>query len=617
MEAKAVADPPKVPRRILALVAVAWMLVLVAAAPAVHAAANPVVLGAETGRVDLAPHIGWYGDPGADAGAGAVFVHLAKGDFKPLPENSPSFGFQDGAFWFHFSLINRNPDVLRWLLVQRYALSDHFDVYIRYPDGRIVHHAGGDALPFTARAIRYRHPNFWISTPVGVPLDVLVRVQSQSSMQVPLSLFSPTAFTETARSAQFGVGLYYGILLALFFYNLVIWLGVRDASYFWYLFHLSAFGFVLFVLNGFGFEMLWPNSAWMAEKSIPLAICLAQIGMNQFARVFLELKRNWRFGDRVALGLIGGFALLGLASIFLPYRITVPIASALVFPTVTWIGIESVVAWRRGYKPARLFLLAWCMFLFGTAMFAALAFGWLPFLFLTEYGVQIGSAMEMLLLSVALAYRYAGLRNENRRIVRESKVQIERRVEQRTGGLRRALMQLERAHSELSESSRRDSLTGVYNRAYFRERLTMMLEHARDDGTTVALAMVDLDHFKQVNDQFGHLVGDECLLRAAQTMDRAVKLRGGVVARFGGEEFVVAIPGIGIDAALDVAEDIRHELHDCAWQHDGNEITIAASIGVHVLDPHGNVPLDEALEAVDHALYRAKSDGRDCVRLSA
>src|SRR3546814_6175680 len=83
-----------------------------------------------------------------------------------------------------------------------------------------------------------------------------------------------------------------GILLALFFYNLVLWLMLRDSSYFWYLFHLSASGMVLFTLNGLGFEYLWPNSAWWADKSVPLSICLALIRMQQFARTFLELDRK-------------------------------------------------------------------------------------------------------------------------------------------------------------------------------------------------------------------------------------------------------------------------------------------------------------------------------------
>src|SRR5690606_15308485 len=143
-------------------------------------------------------------------------------------------GFQDGAFWFHATVVNTDPDEPRWLLVQQYALSDHLDVYLRYPDGGLVHHSAGDMKPFAERAVRYRHPNFNVRLPADIPVEILVRVESQSSMQVPLGLYTPAAFAELARDAQFGMGLYYGILIALLVYNLVLWLLLRDQGYFWY-----------------------------------------------------------------------------------------------------------------------------------------------------------------------------------------------------------------------------------------------------------------------------------------------------------------------------------------------------------------------------------------------
>ncbi|MBM7093179.1 7TM-DISM domain-containing protein, partial [Streptomyces sp. S12] len=113
------------------------------------------------------------------------------------------------------------------------------------------------------------------------------------------------------------------------------------------------------------------NSPWLADHSVPLSICLAQVGMQQFAREFLGLSQRWRFGDYVGRGMIAFFVLLGLIATQAPYRIVTPIASAAVFVSIGWIAVASVAALRRGYKPARLFLLAWSAFLLGTGMFAA------------------------------------------------------------------------------------------------------------------------------------------------------------------------------------------------------------------------------------------------------
>ncbi|MEI2429292.1 7TM diverse intracellular signaling domain-containing protein [Lysobacter yananisis] len=598
-----------------------WLLLLallLAGWSPLAAAQRPLELGRQDGETALAPFTAYHHDPDGRLDLAGAERALAAGGFRPLPGGNSSFGFQRGAYWFHIAARNADADTPRWLLVQGFALSDRLDVYTvaHGTDGaRVRHQAGGDSLPFAARAIRYRHPNFWIDLPAGQRVDLFVRVQSQSSMQVPLTLYSPSAFTGLARDAQLGIGLYYGILLALFFYNLVLWLSLRDSSYFWYLFHICAFGLVLLTLNGLGFEYLWPRSPWLADHSVPLSICLAQVGMQQFARTFLGLAQRWRFGDRVGLGMIGFFVLLGLIATQAPYRIVTPIASAAVFVSIAWIAVATVVVLRRGYKPARLFLLAWSAFLLGTGMFAAIAFDLLPKVFITEYGVQIGSALEMLLLSVALGYRYASLRNENERIVREAKEQLEHKVEQRTGELRTALAQLEKAHDRLRETAQRDGLTGLHNRSHFREAFESLLHRARRQRRPLALMMIDLDHFKQINDHHGHLVGDECLRWAAGLISQTLAPHHALLARFGGEEFVAVLPDHDLDAGSRVAEALRLRLRAQPCPSRSHDIPVTASIGVHEIAPDSDLGVEAALQFADQALYLAKAGGRDCVRL--
>jgi diguanylate cyclase (GGDEF)-like protein len=579
--------------------------------------AGTIELRQASTEVPLAAALRYVQDATAEGDLAAASAWLAHGRFAPLPEGRTAMGFRSGALWFHTRVINRNPDDTRWLLVQTFALTDRIDLYARYADGRVVHQASGDSLPFHQRSVHYRHPNFSVELPLDEPVDLFVREQSQNSMQVPLTLYSPLAFAEMLRDAQLAIGLYYGILLALFFYNLALWLILRDASYLWYLFHLSAFGLVLFTLNGLGFEFLWPNSPWLAEKSVPLSICLSQIGVQQFTRVFLGLRTRWPLGERVSLALIAYFALLAVASMWLPYRLTSPVTTTSVLLSVAWIVIVSIVLLRRGYAPARLFLVAWSMFLLGSAMFAAIAFGVLPKNFFTEYGVQIGSALEMLLLSVALGQRYAALRSENERIVREAKDQLEHKVEQRTTELRSALVQLEDAHARLRESSQRDALTGLHNRSHFRDRFDALLRQAREHRRPLSLLMIDLDNFKLINDRYGHLIGDECLRWAARTLGHVLRPhQDALLARFGGEEFVVVLPGLNLIAATQVAEDLRQHLREAPFRSSAHEIPVTASIGVHAIETVAFASIDPLLQLADQALYRAKADGRDCVRTS-
>ena len=564
--------------------------------------------------VQLSTSIRYWHDADARADAASAYAHANAGWFEPLPGGSPALGFRTGAFWFHLPLVNQQADEPRWMLVQEYALSDRIDVYARYPDGRVEHQASGDHLPFASRFVRYRHPNFRLDLPQGEVVELLVRVQSESSMQVPLVLYTPRALSEVMRDSQFSTGIYYGIVLALFFYNLVLWLMLRDAGYFWYLLHNGAFGLVLFTLNGYGFEYLWPNSPWMADAAVPMSICLALIGMQLFSRSFLELPQRWRLGNMVSLGLAGFFALLGVASVWLPYSVATPLASRAVLFGVLWIIAAAIVMLRRGYRPARIFLLAWSLFLGGTAAFTLLAFGMLPKTFWTHNGVQVGSALEMLLLSLALGSRYAALRNENIRVVQQANEELERSVTARTHELRKTMAQLGEANVQLREYSRRDPLTGVYNRRHFRDSLQAMLERRGGAAQPLALLLLDLDHFKAINDTHGHLAGDECLTAVARTMRDVVEPRGGLVARFGGEEFVVLLPGLNAQEALQVAEAIRLRVQQTPVPWKDRSIRVSASIGVHTVSGVRDMPPEEAIRIADEALYRAKDDGRNCVR---
>lgn len=597
-----------------------WLLMLAAclcaAFPAAAAPPQALQLAAGDSSFSLSASLQYWHDPHADASPEQAYARAQVGNFAPLPNGNPAFGFQSGAYWFYLPIENLQHDEPRWLLIQEYALSDNLDLYLRYPDGRVEHDEGGDHVPFDDRFIRYRHPNFRLDLPTGQRVELLLRVKSESSMQVPLMLYTPQAFAELMRDAQFANGLYYGIVLALLCYNLVLWLMLRDAGYFWYLLHTCAFGVVLFTLNGYGFELLWPNSAWLADASVPLSICLALIGMQLFSRSFLDLRARWPLGNIACLCLVAFFAALGVASLWLPYSIATPIASRAVLLGVVWIIAASVVMLHRGYRPARLFLLAWSMFLAGTTAFTLLAFGVLPQSFWTQYGVQIGSALELLLLSLALGRRYADLRDANIRIVQEANERLERGMIDRTRELRTTMAQLGEANVKLRDYSLRDPLTGLFNRRHFHDALQQALDACGDTMQPLALLLLDLDHFKRINDQYGHQTGDGCLVAAARAIEEIAQSRQGMAARFGGEEFVILLPGTDASLALHTAEAVRLRIQQTVVHGPGHAIRMSASIGVHAIEGTRRVLPADAIRLADEALYRAKHDGRNCVRHS-
>jgi diguanylate cyclase (GGDEF)-like protein len=296
----------------------------------------------------------------------------------------------------------------------------------------------------------------------------------------------------------------------------------------------------------------------------------------------------------------------------------VRIGTYAVFPTVMLLLYQTFHAIRQNYRPARLFLAAWTMLLLGTACYAMVSFGLLPKNLFTEYGIQFGSALEMILLSFALAYRYAALRSENENVVREANEQLERNVSRRTAELSAALEQLAEANSRLRESNRRDVLTGMFNRRHFRDVFEQMLQQAHETRQPISLMLIDLDHFKQVNDEYGHLAGDECLRALARMLNQCLASESGaVIARFGGEEFVVVLPGVASPRVLDVAEKVRQHIGKEPVHYAGREIRITASIGVHSVPAGSSASADEVLHHADDALYSAKNAGRNRVHAAA
>jgi diguanylate cyclase (GGDEF)-like protein len=172
----------------------------------------------------------------------------------------------------------------------------------------------------------------------------------------------------------------------------------------------------------------------------------------------------------------------------------------------------------------------------------------------------------------------------------------------------------ERFQREMFERTVRDAMTGLYNRAYFLNQLGALVSRSVVQGIGVAVLMLDLDHFKRINDHFGHLAGDSVLREVAAVIRESTRAED-LVARYGGEEFVVALPVSAPDLATERAERIRSILAGRKILANGEEVRVTVSIGL-AFGPPGRPRSDLALlEVADEALYQAKADGRNRVVL--
>ncbi|HEX6096831.1 MAG TPA: diguanylate cyclase [Thermoanaerobaculia bacterium] len=194
---------------------------------------------------------------------------------------------------------------------------------------------------------------------------------------------------------------------------------------------------------------------------------------------------------------------------------------------------------------------------------------------------------------------------------------LQAKVAEQTAELQNTVKLLEAANTQLEALSLEDDLTGIANRRYFERTLADEWNRARRHEQPLALILLDLDHFKDLNDRRGHPAGDDCLRKIGAFLNGSVKRSGEVVARYGGEEFAILLPGVDGDGALRVAEALRDGIERLAIPYgNGNGRRVTASCGVAALQPTGGVSSEVLVAGADRALYAAKHSGRNCVRVA-
>jgi diguanylate cyclase (GGDEF)-like protein len=167
-------------------------------------------------------------------------------------------------------------------------------------------------------------------------------------------------------------------------------------------------------------------------------------------------------------------------------------------------------------------------------------------------------------------------------------------------------------HEEIYRMTIIDGLTGVFNKRYFIEALEKEMSRAQRYGRPLSILMFDIDHFKRVNDNYGHLAGDYVLQALARLISTRAR-REEIFARYGGEEFVILLPETQNEGAMELAEQLRKRVASYTFVFEGEEIPITVSIGVATTRGEG-IPESEFIKRADEKLYQAKAEGRNCVR---
>ncbi len=370
----------------------------------------------------------------------------------------------------------------------------------------------GDMLPFAdGRDISYRMPCFRLPQPTsltntGIHTDsssarrmdgaqtmtVYLRLESQGSMTFPIMFRTGEAMSRHIANEQFLLGIFYGILLVMIGYNLFVYISLRDASYLFYVAYILCYGMFLFIWNGLAFQYLWGNAPVWHNRSVIVFMGFSGLSIFVFSQNYLNTRH---FAPRMHrfMNVMMAYFLVGMLLAFiLPYSTAIRFMyGAPIFTLPIIVGV-SVICLRKGYRPARYFLVAWVLLLTSISMAALRNLNLLPSGILTVYGLQIGSALEIFLLSLGLADRINVIKQEKKiaqdealrstelmiETLRQSEQELESKVRERTLELENANEEISRALDIQTEQSREIELA---NTALQEKNIIIEQERERSD----------------------------------------------------------------------------------------------------------------------------------------
>ncbi|HVL00946.1 MAG TPA: diguanylate cyclase, partial [Dongiaceae bacterium] len=500
-------------------------------------------------------------------------------------------------------------------------------------------------LRLDQRAAPFRQPAFPFTVVKDHRYRIYLRVQSETALQVPAQLMPEDEFLAHKEADDLLLGLFLGVLVAMMLYNVTLYFSARESAFLLYGAHVLALLFFIVAWQGLGATWFWPGQIGLQSGSIAIATFLAIGFSTWFCSVFLHLDQSnfhyYRLFVIIRWLSFGGALLTPL----MPVQWAVVSSSALSAPAVVLVARALLQRSALQERPARLFALGWALYVTGAFMMGLNKFGFIEVTPASENLLLWSSVFDMVLLCIALGDRHIQERNQQlgrqanaleqagreleglqMRLQREQAAQAAlsqelagqesygRELEQRNRARQLELNQLQ--HS-LEQASEADSLTGLKNRHYFADRLQEEIQRSRHLGSRLSLLLVDIDHFSQINDTYGHLAGDECLRQTAEILRQQLKRPADILCRTSGEQFCALLPDTPRDGAVQLAEQMRMKVADCPMLCAGMRVMVTVSVGVLLYEAVSGARAEQLLDLAGRALQQAKANGRNCVSLAA
>ncbi|HHD79557.1 MAG TPA: GGDEF domain-containing protein [Epsilonproteobacteria bacterium] len=539
-------------------------------------------------------------------------------NFAQETSNAFSFGYKENTFWFHFSVFNNSPETKNMVLEFTEIIHKTVDLFV--VSNHISHRENGLRIRVKNREIKESNPSFPLTFSPYENKDIYLKVSSIYGVFGAIQLKTKEQFNADLQLKKYLYLIYFTAVIVIGLYNLILFFYLKEKIYLYYIAYV--FIFVVWAANYKG--ILLPFISMKTYDLLQITIPLFFIFFILFSQAIVETKKYFPVLHKILSSFIL-VCLVSLGLMFLSMHSGFYFINAAAIPLFPLLIVVSFGALYHKLHAAKIYLIALSIYIIGMSLLSLLALGILPYTLLLSHSAMTGSFFEIILFSLLLAYRINAVREDSKKTQQELILQqrtestrLFHTVAEKTKALHRAKEQLEKelAKKEILEQHLKhlastDPMTGLLNRRAFFDICDQAMIDASTKEKALTCLIVDIDHFKNINDTYGHDMGDKVIKNIAQLMlDNTRTLDH--VGRIGGEEFAILMSDTDMESAYQISDRLRENISKYKMLLNDKSVSVTVSIGLSYLT-HKDKNIHTLLKRADTALYEAKENGRNQV----
>lgn len=374
--------------------------------------------------------------------------------FSKIQDFIPNFGYSDSTFWFKLDLINKNSDTYKFYLYIKNSNIDIIEFYeISNPfekkENKVFKQ--GDTFPIANRQLFNRFFLFSQELNSNETKTIVFKIRSTNSLYFPLSIIDENSLDREIIKSELAYGIFYGFLIAIFLYNLIIFTTTRDITFLYFIIYILGFGVLQGIEHGHAFLFLWPSNPEWQKISFIIFLSIAVSFGSLFAKSYLKTSIYSPPLNKYLLGISYTGMIIIFLSFFIDGRKINLFTIFLALLSLISIFITAIIVYKKKFEPSKYFLIAWTFFMIGSVLIFLKYLGIYNYEIFIPYSLEVASSFQILLLSYALTAKVNIIKRENQEAIKrtilfqeQANAELELKVKQRTAELNKYLISIEK-----------------------------------------------------------------------------------------------------------------------------------------------------------------------------